>query len=111
MAICIYCAQAEDPLSRKNEADYEGECKACWDDGVWALFQDEHENECVCCVCAYFAEMEYKKVEPDPEGLLQWLPHHVLRNFMHRVEYILNLRPRLVENTHPDQRDIFHDES
>ena len=111
MAICIYCAQSEGNDCIRNEADYEGECNACWHYGIWALFEDEHDDECVCCVCAYFAEMEYKKVEPGPEGLVQWLPDHVLRNFVHRVEHVLKLRPRLVENINPDQPDILHDES
>ena len=111
MAICIYCAQSEGNDCTRNEADYEGECKACLHYGVWALFEDEHGDECLCCICAYFAEMEYKKVEPDPDGLVQWLPDHVLRNFMHRVEFVLSLRPRPVENIHQGQPGMFYDES
>ena len=111
MAICIYCAQAEGPMSRKNEAEDGEYCKACAHSCVYALFEDEHGDACVCWVCGYFEEAEYEEVEADIEGLVKYLSDHILNNFAHRVDYILSLRPQPVENIHPGQLRMFDDES
>jgi hypothetical protein len=118
MSICEYCEMAEGELARKNEVpESEGVCDACAQLDVYALFEDEHDTEeeckgCECVVCIYFYEVDSLEdgAKADVLDFWDWLPEHVRYNFRNRVEYVLRLRPSVVERIHPGQLRMFEDE-
>jgi hypothetical protein len=110
---------AEGEMARKNEvSDSAGVCGACAQLDVYALFEDEHDTEvelkgCECVVCTYFYEVDQLEDEAkaDIQDFWEWLPEHVRYNFRSRVDYVLSLRPPVLEKIHPGQLRMFDDES